>query len=136
MAWITQIRVADSRTVKNEDVNHKCEREMTLNFEMGEVRADDKATISKWTREVGELVGAEIDLHFKGITPEAKGKDSEKPSPAAEKVTDKQVEFIKKLLADKKVDPQELLGHYEIKDIKELTKEQASGAIKLLKERK
>ena len=70
MAWITQIRIVDSRTVKNEDVNHKCEREMTLSFPMGELRADDKVLISKWARETGELVKAEIDLYMRGITPE------------------------------------------------------------------
>ncbi len=136
MAWLTEIGVADSRTVKNDDVNHKCERGIKLSFNAGEVKADDKPLISKWIREAGELVKAEIDLCMKGITPEVKGKDSEKPNPTNEKATEKQLDLIRKLLAEKKIDGQEVLTHYEVEDITLLTKEQASGAIKLLKEKK
>jgi len=140
MAWITQIRIADSRTVKNEDVNHKCEREMTLSFPMGELKADDKALISKWARETGELVKAEIDLYMRGITPEVKGRDSETKKDDSESATPKQVAFVKDLIArlSKKYPNllSDLLKEYEVDKLEDMTKGQISGAIELLKEKK
>jgi hypothetical protein len=55
-----------------------------------------------------------------------------KTEPASEKQTN----YIKDLMAKKNVKLQDLLDEYEIKELKQLTKEQAYGAITRLKEKK
>ena len=53
-----------------------------------------------------------------------------------EPASDKQTNYIKDLMAKKNVKLQDVLDEYEIKELKELTKEQAYGAITRLKEKK
>lgn len=145
MAWISQMKVGESRTIMVEGKNGKAEREFTVSFIPGELLTTDNAGIRVYCREMSELCKCSIDEAI-GTTSEprepAKGGAPQTPASTSgqpgkkEPATDKQLDFIRKLLTEKKANLQELLDNYEVKELKDLTKEQANGAIKILKEKK
>jgi len=72
MPYVTQMRIGDNRTVFLEGGSKKCEREFTMSFAPGELRADDAASISKYAREMGELVRLSIAEGLQGAQPEVR----------------------------------------------------------------
>ncbi len=56
MAWITQIRVAQSKTVFEASGNAKAEREFTISIEPGQLRADDEKGIVELVRDMAKLI--------------------------------------------------------------------------------
>ena len=142
MAWIKEMKIMLGRTIFSEGKgNGKAEREMTVSFTPGELLTTDSDSIRKYCREMSELCKCSIDEAI-GTSSEprepAKGGAPQTPASTSEpeKATDKQLDLIRRLLSEKKVNGQELLTHYEVQDITQLTKDKASGAIKLLKEKK
>jgi hypothetical protein len=136
MAWISQMKVAESRTIFTENRgNGKAEREMTVSFTPGELLTTDSESIRKYCREMSELCKCSIDEAI-GTTseprePQKGGAPDKKDNE--EKATEKQVKFIKSLAGKRLPD---LLKEYEVENLEDLTTEQASGAIELLKEKK
>lgn len=140
MSWISQMKIMESRTAfSDERGNGKAEREMTVSFVPGELLTTDNESIRKYCKELSELCKCSIDEAI-GTTTQPREPQKGGPQPDKKGVGPKasapQVKFIKDLLTDKKIDEQELLKEYEISKLEELTKEQAMGAIKLLKEKK
>jgi hypothetical protein len=139
MAWISQMKVVESRTVKGEEQNGRAEREFTVDFLPGELKADDKESIQMWCKQMSEACKCSIDesMPFNAgpRKPESQPESEKKDGPA----TEKQIKYIKDLI-NKKHDPPEIMAalkeEYEIKELKELTFGQASGVIERLKEKK
>lgn len=143
MAWISQMKIVESRTVFSEGHgNGKAEREFTVSFAPGELKADDVAAIKMWCKQMSEACKCSIDeaLPFenKPRTPEQGGKPAEPPKEP-ESATLKQIGYIKDLVA-KKTKPSEVLEdlkeYFHVKDLTNLNAEQASEAITRLKEKK
>jgi hypothetical protein len=143
MAWISQMKVVESRTVFSEGRgNGKAEREFTIAFAPGELKADDLPSIQMWCKQMSEACKCSIDEALpqdsKPRTPEQGGKPAE-PDKSQGPATENQLKYIKALVA-KKHDPPEVMRQlreeYEIKELKELTFGQASGVIERLKEKK
>ncbi len=139
MAWISQMKVVESRTVKGEEANGRAEREFTVDFLPGELKADDQESIRMWCKQMSEACKCSIDesMQFKAEPrkPEAQPQPDRTDGPA----TDNQLKYIKALIAKVRNPPEamnQLKEEYEIKELKELTFGQASGVIERLKEKK
>lgn len=62
MPWITQIRVADSRTVSPKQYESaRAEREFIVSFSPGELSSTDEAKIKTYCREMEQLVKLAIE---------------------------------------------------------------------------
>lgn len=62
MAWITQIRVANSKTVSPRQYESaKAEREFIISFAPGELKTTDEAAINVYCRDMGTLVSLAVD---------------------------------------------------------------------------
>lgn len=129
MAWISQMKVVDSRTNFKEKGNGKCERELTLSFAPGELKADDTKAIQVYFRGIGELVKCEVDLVL-GFSSDVREPPKAKADDPPEKATDKQVKFLQKLAGER---VKEVLDHYDVEKLSDLTIDQASEAISKLK---
>jgi hypothetical protein len=139
MAWISQMKVVESRTIKGEEQNGRAEREFTVDFLPGELKADDTASIQMWCKQMSEACKCSIDesMPFRAEPrkPESQPDSEKKDGPA----TDNQLKYIKALIAKVRNPPEamsQLREEYEIKELKELTFGQASGVIERLKEKK
>lgn len=143
MAWISQMKVVESRTVFSEQKgNGKAEREFTISFAPGELKAEDTPSIQKWCKEMSSYCKTSLDeaLPYPSAprTPEQGGKPSE-PDKSNDPATQKQVNYIKDLINEKQNPPDviaQIKEEYEIKELKELKFGQASAIISRLKERK
>jgi hypothetical protein len=129
MAWISQVKVVDSRTNFKEKGNGKCEREMTVSFAPGELKAEDSKQIGLYFRQFGELVKCGVDEAL-GFTSEVREPPKGKAEEPSEPATEKQVKFLQKLAGER---VKEVLEHYEVQKLSDLRIDQASEAISKLK---
>ena len=139
MAWISQMKVTESRTVKGEEQNGRAEREFTVDFQPGELKADDMDSINMWCKQMSELCKCSIDesMPFKSEPrkPESQPESGKTDGP----LTENQLKYIKALITKVRNPPEamdQLREEYEIKELKELTFGQASGVIERLKGKK
>ena len=142
MAWISEIKVTESRTRMGEQGNGRAEREFTVSFNQGELQANDSPSINKWCKEMSELCKCAIEESLppksEPRTSEQGGKPSE-PDKTDGPATDNQLKYIKALVVKERNPPEvmaQLREEYKIKELKELTFGQASGIIERLKEKK
>lgn len=133
------MKIVESRTVKGEEQNGRAEREFTVDFQPGELKADDIASIAMWCKQMSEACKCSIDesLPFKAQPrkPESQPESDKTDGPS----TENQLKYIKALIAKVRNPPEamnQLREEYEIKELKELTFAQASGVIERLKEKK
>lgn len=92
MAYVTQIRIGDNRTVFFNGGNAKCEREMTIAFAFGELKTEDEQMIKGYVRQLGVLVKQAVEDGLQEKLPEVRPtpqrmapqtKPEDKPAPAA-----------------------------------------------------
>ncbi len=139
MAWISQMKVVESRTVKGEEQNGRAEREFTVDFLPGELKADDIASIQMWCKQMSEACKCSIDESMPFKAEPRKPESQPGPDKTDGPATDNQLKYIKALIAKVRNPPEamsQLREEYEIKELKELTFGQASGVIERLKGKK
>jgi hypothetical protein len=139
MAWISQMKVVESRTVKGEEQNGRAEREFTVDFLPGELKADDGPAINMWCKQMSEACKCSIDESMQFKAEPRKPESQPEPAKTDGPSTDNQLKYIKALIAKVRNPPEamnQLREEYEIKELKELTFAQASGIIERLKGKK